>query len=155
MTEDNPNEVQRQVIAACPGPWESLMDGMTEANVSPGRIEFCSPTGELTPITVTLDEVIEFMKNHPDTSGNVEVEFADFFGRVMRMLGEGDSVATGEFDPSSPLRDEVDRADCMGAGTDPGEMGNAEKYFRDLQQDEAQEGCPDDCPCMTLEEMPF
>jgi len=38
----------------------------------------------------------------------------------------------GRFEPSSPLRGEIDPEDCMGAESDPGmEMGQAEKWFRE------------------------
>jgi hypothetical protein len=148
MTEDNPNAVQAQMMAACPGPWQEISD-------TPGGHNYYQTSEALIPLRVTLEEVVDFITHYSPAGTDVLEEFSDFFTRVMSIMGEGDSVATGQFDPSSPLRDEVNRADCMGAGTDPGEMGNAEKYFRDLQQDEAQEGCPDDCPCMTPEEMPF
>ena len=135
------------------------MNEDTEATaLQKARAEFIQAVIAAAPCGMMIGDITGEQVRGQRGYANIIPLLRDPFGaEIFEEQETPDSTVSGKFETSSPLRDEED-TDVMGAETDPGMMGTAEAWFRKFQtngDDPVEERCPDDCPCMTPEEMPF
>ena len=166
MTNDQMKQaLMEEMYAASPSVWRNVI--MTHPDG--GQIEFevgnisSVTTGTIT--TVTSDLVVDdgtswivttFQELGADQPTAPDFDFTPPFPGDQGLSYEPtrDNTEDGEFESSSPLRDENDEDDTWGTEHDPGTMGTAETWFRNLRGDDEApevatfaspepEGCPD------------